>query len=314
MGKSIPIETVEEPHPHNRRRAPISVTHPQLTGEWYYKKNCGFGPEDFSLGSDVAPWWRCSKNTKHIWQSPIQLRASRGYGCPFCSTRRHSIEKSLGKLFPKLAKEWHPKKNKTKTPFDFAAGSSHLAWWFCSTCGNEWQASIANRTLGNGCYRCKKKVLDLRHFPYALVCFDKKANKGLDPTWLSQHFDIHWRCPKDNDHVWIQKFNKKTSGERFCPYCRFSKVCKHNNLAKLFPKLAKEWHPTLNGDLTPKMVPAKVCQRVFWLCKECGHSYESRIQDRSVRNRGCIMCWKARSSEVIKHAKAAKKKARSQKS
>ncbi|MBX9940398.1 MAG: zinc-ribbon domain-containing protein [Candidatus Obscuribacterales bacterium] len=307
MGRSIPIEELEEPHPHNRRRPPISVTHPHLTIEWHYKKNRGFGPEDFTSGSDVAPWWRCQTNAKHIWQSSVQLRASRGHGCPYCSTRRLSPEKTLARLFPAVAKQWHPAKNKKLTPADVAAGSNHLAWWLCPKCGNEWQAAVANRTSGNNCYRCAKNVLDLRNYPHALKYFDRKANKGLDPHWLSMHFVLHWRCPKAKDHVWTQTFTKKCSVARFCPFCSFRKVCKSNCLAKLYPEIAKEWHPKKNGKLTPDMVTAQSGTSVFWLCQKCNHTYQNSVHNRTVRNRGCIKCWHDRASAVIKEAKAQKK-------
>lgn len=310
LGRTIPIEIVEEPHSHNRRRPPISVTHPHLTQEWHFKKNRGFGPEDFSYGSDVAPWWKCAANSKHVWQSPIQLRASRGHGCPYCSTRRLSPEKSLAKLFPEVAKEWHPKKNKKLTPLDVAAGSNYRAWWLCAKCGHEWQVAVGQRASGGNCYRCAKNVLDLRNYPHALKYFDKKANKGLDPHWLSMHFVLHWRCPKQKDHVWSQTFTKKCSVARFCPFCSFRKVCKSNCFAKLHPKLAKEWHPKKNGKLTPDMVTARSGSVVFWLCPTCKHTYKSSVNDRTVRNRGCIKCWHARCSEVIKEAKAEKKRIR----
>jgi DNA-directed RNA polymerase subunit RPC12/RpoP len=303
MGRSIPIEEVVEPHPHNRRRAPISVTHPHLTAEWYYKKNCGFGPEDFSYGSDVSPWWRCLSNKKHIWQAAIQLRASRGFLCPYCTSRRLSPENSLAACFPQIARQWHPTKNKKLQPSDFAAHSKHKAWWLCATCGYEWKTAIGNRTsIGNNCYRCAKNVLDLRNYPHALAYFDKKRNKGLDPTWLTMHLKIHWRCPKGRDHLWCQTFTKKCSEKRFCPFCSNRQVSKTNNLAKLHPKLSKEWHPKLNGQLSPDMVSATSGSRVWWLCAKCSHSFTTRVHDRSVRQRGCTECWKERRSEVMKLA------------
>lgn len=311
MGKSIPIEEVEEPHSHNRRKAPISVTHPYLTQEWHYRKNRGFQPEDFSYGSDVAPWWKCEKNSKHIWQASIGLRASRGHGCPYCSTRRLSPEKTLATLFPTLAKEWHPTKSKTLTPSAVAAGSNHRAWWLCAKCWHQWQTAVANRTNGTNCYRCAKNILDLRNYPHALKYFDRKANKKLNPNWLSMHFVLHWRCPEQKDHVWTQTFTKKCSEANFCPFCSFRKACKSNSLEMLYPQIAMEWHPKKNGMLTPSMVTAQSGSNVFWLCIECKYSYHASVHDRTVRKRGCVECWRKRSSEVIKQAKVQKKLIRS---
>ena len=62
-----------------------------------------------------------------------------------------------------------------------------------------------------------------------------------------------------------------------CPYCTNRKVLAgFNDLATLEPAVAKEWHPTLNGALTPEMVTAgeppkglvAMCSRS---CLEGGH-------------------------------------------
>lgn len=39
---------------------PLKNAYPEKAVECYYKKNCGFGPEDFSYGLKVIAWWRCS--------------------------------------------------------------------------------------------------------------------------------------------------------------------------------------------------------------------------------------------------------------
>jgi hypothetical protein len=54
---------------------------------------------------------------------------------------------------PELAKQWHPTKNGGLTPNDVTKGSNKKVWWYCEN-GHEWEASIANRTKGNGCPNC----------------------------------------------------------------------------------------------------------------------------------------------------------------
>jgi hypothetical protein len=55
------IEDVIEPFCGSRRRnmIPLAVYDPIIALEWCYKKNCGWGPEDFSHASTVRAWWRC---------------------------------------------------------------------------------------------------------------------------------------------------------------------------------------------------------------------------------------------------------------
>jgi hypothetical protein len=60
------------------------------------------------------------------------------------------------------------------------------------------------------------------------------------------------------------------------------------NLAVVNPSLAKEWHPTKNGTLTPQDVAPKSHKRVWWICEK-GHEWESAVAIRS-RSRGCPYC------------------------
>ncbi len=66
------------------------------------------------------------------------------------------------------------------------------------------------------------------------------------------------------------------------------------NLHKLCPDLAKEWHPTNNGNLTPKDVTAGSSKKVWWICsKNKNHEWKVIIKNR---NKGidCPYCFKKR--------------------
>jgi hypothetical protein len=69
-------------------------------------------------------------------------------------------------------------------------------------------------------------------------------NKDLKPEdfTLGSGKKIWWQCPLDNDHVWEAAIEKRDRGSG-CPFCSGRKVNKSNNLLKLNPKLASEWHP-----------------------------------------------------------------------
>ena len=41
-----------------------------------------------------------------------------------------------------------------------------------------------------------------------------------------------------------------------------------------YPHLVKEWHPTMNGDLTPEDITHGSKKKVWWLCSK-GHSFDS---------------------------------------
>ena len=59
--------------------------------------------------------------------------------------------------YPSVSQEWDYKKNSPHVPEEFPYGSNKKAWWKCITCGHEWQAIIATRTVrGYGCPECRK--------------------------------------------------------------------------------------------------------------------------------------------------------------
>lgn len=49
-----------------------------------------------------------------------------------------------------------------------------------------------------------------------------------------------------------------------------------NDLETVEPKVAAQWHPTLNGQLTPRMVTAGSRRKVWWQCPE-GHVWNGRL-------------------------------------
>ena len=76
-----------------------------------------------------------------------------------------------------------------------------------------------------------------------------------------------------------------------CPYCAGRKVLPgFNDLATLEPKIAAQWHPTLNGGLTPDGVTVGCHRKVWWQCQE-GHVWKAAIYSRAGPQKcGCPIC------------------------
>jgi hypothetical protein len=65
---------------------------------------------------------------------------------------------------------------------------------------------------------------------------------------------------------------------------------KSNSLATLYPELASQWHPTMNGDLTPDDVGKGSNTRVWWKCpKGDDHEWDALVMGR-VQTPGCSVC------------------------
>ena len=66
------------------------------------------------------------------------------------------------------------------------------------------------------------------------------------------------------------------------------KLLKTNSLAVKDPQLAKEWHSTKNGDLSPKDVFHHSGKKVWWVCDR-GHEWQAIINNRA-SGTGCPYC------------------------
>ena len=112
-------------------------------------------------------------------------------------------------------------------------------------------------------------------------------NGSLTPLDVTpgSHKRVWWVC--ERGHEWEALIGDRARGDG-CPYCAGQKVGADNNLAVQGPVLAKEWHPTKNGDLTPYDVTPGSGKKAWWLCKR-GHVWEVPIYYRT-RGRGCPAC------------------------
>ena len=69
-----------------------------------------------------------------------------------------------------------------------------------------------------------------------------------------------------------------------------TKINKGNNdFATLYPKIAKEWHPTLNGDKSPSDFLPFSDYRAWWKCSVCGNEWQTRISHRAKGSK-CKAC------------------------
>ena len=269
--------------------------YPNLIKEWHPIKNGDLKPHRITYGSDKKVWWKCNKGDDHEWEASIAHRTY-GTGCPFCSRRRVSKTNNIVYMNPKLAKEWHPTKNRNKKPEKFTLGSSEKIWWKCDNGeDHEWEAQISDRSKG-GCPFCSgHKVSKTNNLAYMNPELAKEwhstknGDKKPEDFTRSSNKKAWWKCDKGEDHEWEAQINSRNRGNG-CPFCSGQKVSKTNNLAYMNPELAKEWHPTKNGDKKPRNFTLGSGEKVWWKCgKGKEHEWEATIRGR-MRGNGCPKC------------------------
>ena len=207
-----------------------------------------------------------------------------------------------------LLDEWDHQKNAPLTPETASFSSNKKVWWRCGK-GHEWQTTIHNRTRRkSGCPYCANKKLltgfnDLATlYPDMASEWHPSLNGNLKPTDVLPGIaeKIWWICPKG--HVYQASPNSRTTNNTGCPYCASAKVLPgFNDLATKYPELAKQWHPTLNGALTPDMVMPGSNKKAWWRCSE-GHVWSSIIKNRTLKGYGCPVC--ANNAKKGKHAES----------
>jgi len=267
---------------------------PHLVKEWHPTKNGELTPEDFTHGSKKKVWWLCPKG--HTYEAMPNSRTSRNSGCPYCSGYKICKDNNLEFLYPNIAKEWHPTKNGKLTPRDIAPTTSKKFWWLCPK-GHSYKSAASNRTSKNktGCPYCSGNKVStdnslLFKFPETAKEWHPTKNGKLTPkdVTTSSTKKVWWSC--NNGHSYETTVNRRTSMKTKCPYCSGRKVGVDNNLRFVHPEIAKEWHPTKNGDLKPESFTRASTKKVWWLCPK-GHSYEATIHNRTAKNpTSCPKC------------------------
>lgn len=70
-----------------------------------------------------------------------------------------------------------------------------------------------------------------------------------------------------------------------------------------YSHIVNEWHPTKNGNLQPEDVTLGSNKKVWFLCKECGNEWKTRVTDRVTKNVGCIVCGRSKRGDNIRKTK-----------
>lgn len=285
-------------------RKKLSDAFPDIAAQWHPEKNEGKSPKDFTYGSTFEAWWVCKKGgLDHDWQMSINRRTSQGQGCPYCAGKRVSPADSLAACFPEIANQWHKQKNAPLKPSDILPGSGMIVWWHCKrNRQHEWEAAVYARTSkngeGTGCPFCGHKRPHRKNnlaalFPQIADEWHPRKNGRVAPSDVlpSSHTIYWWQCLEVADHVWRMSCNRRTSRASGCPYCSGHKLHRTNSLATRFPRIAKEWHPTKNGRLTPDKVTAGTNKVVWWQCpKVRDHEYSVPVKQRTGMGSGCPYC------------------------
>ena len=277
----------------------LNTVNPTLASQWNWEKNLPLTPFNVSAGSTKKVYWigKCG----HEWQATIASR-NHGVGCPICAKAkiseniRNAAVKRSGSLLdtnPTLAAEYAQDLNGSLRPADISANSHMVVWWR-ARCGHTWQTSVKNRNSGSNCPFCSNNVVKKGFNDLATI------NPNLASEWhptrntrftpcdvVPESSRIVWWKGKCG-HEWLASIKARNSGEG-CLICSEKQINPSRSLAYQYPDLAKEWHPTKNGNLKAERIACGSHQKVWWLC-ENNHEWQASPNHRTSQTRGCPFC------------------------
>ena len=185
--------------------------------------------------------------------------------------------------------DWHPTRNGELSPGSVSLGSKKKVWWLGRECGHEWSMSVDYRNRGFNCPVCVSLGVLVPGIAAdwhptrngELTPYDFRANSGVKVWWLG----------RECGHEWDGDIRGRVRSGYGCPFCVNQRVLVgFNDLATTHPGLAKEWHPSKNGELLPTQVTYGSKKKVWWLGRECGHEWFSSISPRASKGVGCGVC------------------------
>eukprot|EP00741_Cyanophora_paradoxa_P007884 tig00001224_g7628.t1 len=144
-------------------------------------------------------------------------------------------------------------------------------------------------------------------FPRLAAEWDEELNtKRPSEVTPGSHYRAAWRCSTDPSHRWSTLVKSRAGkDDTGCPQCwrtrpRLPRAgfpggrapFEQRMLAAVAPLVALEWHPALNGEVTPRDVTyGSASRKYWWRClNDPTHEWEASVWKRVVHGRSCPYC------------------------
>lgn len=282
--------------PFCARRAPLAGfntladSHPHLAAEWHPTLNRELRPEHILSGSSQKVAWLCPEGHSYRREPATRVR---GVGCGYCSN--HLVDpatNSMAVTHPALAADWHPTKNGRVTPDLVTAVSKQAFWWSCSL-GHEIRQKASARVRRNGCTVCYGRTHHpstslLSTHPEIAALWHPSLNGSLMPEHVGAGSGrrVWWLC--ERGHV-ADRMVLLVVASPACSQCKDRASHERDSMSSTHPAIAAEFHPTRNGALTAKTIPASTTRKLWWQCVK-GHEWQARGNRRASGAGRCLVC------------------------
>ena len=263
----------------------LGANYPYLAKEWNPTKNGELTPYDVTCKSNQIVWWLCPTCSCE-WKTPIYKRSG-GSNCPQCSRFDSSSfeEKTIAYYFSKFIEViTQHKLPESRMLLDvyipsLKIGIEYDGAWCHQDIEKDKKKDELCKKLGITLYRIREigcPELNSSSIVHSITPNDKytmlrKIIMFLMNDLIGEVADVNI----ERDRPEIEDLYRKKFRE--------------SSLGVINPELAKEWHPTKNGMMTPYSYLCFSSKKVWWKCPKCSHEWKANINNRSNGN-GCPAC------------------------
>lgn len=297
----------------------LATTHPELAKEWDYERNGELTPDMVLYGTAKRVYWRCPEG--HSYSATINHRSgANGTSCPKCNAGRQTsfAEQAffyyIKKMFPDAISRY-TEIFSHNMELDIYIPSIQLGIEYD---GEAWHKKNKRERERKKYEICKANEIRLlrimekapENFVYTADETLSMQNPLYEYKYLAQGIRILLDRIDPASNMWTRRYahhihsdvdiNIKRDEHEIRAY--MTKLHK-GSLAERYPVVASEWHPTLNGTVTPEKVKPGSDFKAMWICPKCGNEYSAIVGHRTSKNpTGCPKCG-------IEKSTAAKRKA-----
>ncbi len=271
----------------------LASKNPNLAKEWHPSKNEALTPWDVTPGANKKVWWLCSKD--HEWKTTLGSRLG-GSGCPICCRRQTStielrIYSELKYVFP----DTRLRERLNKVECDIYIPSVNVAveydgeYWHRNRHKQDRYKNSVLENYGIKLIRIREKGLEKVDENDVVYDYSKKGYKQLINSLL-QKIDLSNLSSFQKARVrgYLKKSELANNDAFIMLLDLLPSPFPGNSFADKKPQIAKEWHPSKNGVLTPMNVTPRSNKNVWWQCHR-GHEWEAGVNNRFAGH-GCPYC------------------------
>lgn len=253
---------------------------PDIAKEWNYEKNGQITPNSISAKSSKKVWWRCEEG--HEWEATVANRTFNQSGCPRCNIEsvnsfcEQAVYYYVKKVFPDAINGDHH----IETELDIFIPSLNTAIEYD---GEPWHLSEKKKRLDEAkntlCASSGIRLIRIREprlSPMKNCVTINRTDSTTSKSLNKSIYDLLSLLQADLSIIGTID----TDADSGSILAQFSTKKLNNSLQYCFPEVAKEWHPTKNGNLTPDCVSKASSRKVWWLGK-CGHEWQMIVSDRT---------------------------------